>query len=59
MSETLKQFDERFAAGDIFRSATEICDMHLVRNNELLTDYKSDKIWPNNLVTGENTRERP
>ena len=59
MDQTLKQFDDRFAAGDIFRSASEICEMHLVRVDELLTDYTKDKIWPNNLVTGENTRERP
>ncbi len=59
MEETLKQFDARFTAGDIFRSASEICEMHLVRDGEMLSDYTANKIWPNNLVTGENTRERP
>lgn len=62
MDETLKQFDERFAAGDIYRSASEICEMHLVRDGELLTDYTatgSNNIWSKCLITGENTRERP
>lgn len=61
--ETLKQFDGStdglFGKGDIFRSATQICDLHLVRKGEQLTDYQNDKIWPNNLLTGDNTRERP
>jgi uncharacterized protein (TIGR02600 family) len=56
---TLVQFDERFAAGDIFRSASEICEMHLVRKGETLADYRAGKIWPQNLLTGDNTRERP
>jgi len=65
MSETLKQADERFAgtgafAGkpDLFHSASEICELHLVREGESLSDYTSGKIWREALVTGENTRER-
>ncbi len=30
IDETLKQFDDRFLNGEIFRSATEICEMHLI-----------------------------
>ena len=30
VDETLKQFDDRFLNGTIFRSASEICDVHLV-----------------------------
>lgn len=58
--ETLKQFDARFADGRIFRSASEICELHLVREGELLTDYTGGTdFWSKNLPTGENTRERP
>ena len=60
MAETLKQFDSRFASGEIFRSATQIAEIHLVRDGETLANYTpSNAIWPNNLVTGDNTRERP
>jgi len=59
MAQTLKQADDRFAAGKAFRSATQISELHLVRKGETLSDYQSNKIWPNNLVTGENTREKP
>jgi uncharacterized protein (TIGR02600 family) len=58
-AKTLAQADTRFAAGDIFRSATEICELHLVRQGETLADYTSDAIWPKALITGDNTRERP
>ena|GEM_PF-584686 len=30
IDETLKQFDGRFSKNEIFRSATEICDIHLI-----------------------------
>jgi len=43
----------------IFRSATEICELHLVRKGESLHDYTSGKIWANALLTSDNTRERP
>ncbi|MCE9608784.1 MAG: Verru_Chthon cassette protein A [Chthoniobacter sp.] len=59
MTQTLKQADDRFAAGKAFRSATQVSELHLVRNGESLSDYLSNNIWPNNLVTGENTREKP
>ncbi len=59
MDETLSQFDERFANGEIFRSATQICEMHLVRINEKLADYRSGDIRSKHLITGDNTLERP
>ena len=59
IAQTLKQADDRFAAGKAFRSATQISELHLVRNGESLSEYLSGSIWPNNLVTGENTREKP
>jgi uncharacterized protein (TIGR02600 family) len=59
MSDILSQFDKRFSSGDIFRSATEICDIHLVREGERPEQYEGGDIWTKNLITGDNTRERP
>ena len=59
VEKTLQQAETRFAAGNAFRSATEISELHLVREGENLADYQSEKIWRDNLVTGDNTRERP
>jgi uncharacterized protein (TIGR02600 family) len=56
---TLAQADERFTSGEIFRSATEICELHLVREGETLADYRNGSVWQNALITGDNTRERP
>jgi uncharacterized protein (TIGR02600 family) len=58
-AKTLTQADERFANGDIFRSASEICELHLVREGETLADYRTGTVWQNALITGDNTRERP
>jgi hypothetical protein len=41
IDQTLTQFEERFAKGQLFRSATELCEMHLVREGEQLGDYRS------------------
>ena len=59
MAQTLQQADDRFAAGKAFRSATQVSELHLVREGESLSEYVANSIWPNNLVTGENTREKP
>jgi uncharacterized protein (TIGR02600 family) len=59
IDQTLTQFEERFAKGQLFRSATELCEMHLVRDGEQLKDYRSGEFWKGHLVTGDNTRERP
>jgi uncharacterized protein (TIGR02600 family) len=56
---TLSQADKRFEAGEIFRSATEICELHLVRQDEKLADYENNAIWNRAAITGDNTRERP
>ena len=34
---TLEQFDDRFEDGDVFRSATELCDLFLVPEGQLGT----------------------
>jgi uncharacterized protein (TIGR02600 family) len=60
VEKTLKQAEDRFAAGKLFSSATEICEIHLVREGELLRDYEAPgNIWNRHLMTGDNTRERP
>jgi uncharacterized protein (TIGR02600 family) len=58
-AETLKQCDDYFKTKGIFRSATQICELHLVRTGESLTDYQSGSFWSKNVVTGENSREAP
>ena len=59
VEKTLAQADTRFTNGEAFRSATEICELHLVRTGENLSDYQSGSIYPQALATGDNTRERP
>ncbi len=59
VEKTLKQADDRFAAGNAFRSATEICELHLVREGEDLASYKNGTIASGSLPTGDNVRERP
>lgn len=73
--ETLKQFQARFAAGDIFRSASEICSLWLYPDKRSVSDVSgpswntsNSKIkswWYDNpgteskSVTGDNLREKP
>jgi uncharacterized protein (TIGR02600 family) len=62
---TLQQFKTKFDSGNIFRSATEICDIDLVPtrdpNGTLQTWSASwrNTFWAANANTGDNTRERP
>lgn len=56
---TLAQFEEKFDAGELFRYPSEICSIHLVREGESLSDYRSGQFWARHLVTGDNVRERP
>jgi hypothetical protein len=64
---SLRQFQDRFAAGDIFRSASEICDIFLVpedyNGSKTTTPFNSDTdaatFWGNHRLTGDNSRERP
>jgi uncharacterized protein (TIGR02600 family) len=64
---TLLPFEAKFASGQIFRSATQISEMHLVRQGTLEDGttpetpeiYASGFFWNNHVVTGDNTRERP
>jgi len=68
IEKTLTQFDSRFKAGEIFRSATQVCEVHLVSKGATLADYEQTvsvngasvpKFWNEHVVTGDNARERP
>ena len=59
---TLRQFKERFDKGDIFRSATEICDIFLVPSGmSWPSDSTARAAWygDNFTFVGDNLRERP
>jgi hypothetical protein len=54
---TLYGFHLKFQSGDIFRSASQICDIPLVPRG---SDYENiDAFWNNNRRTGDNVREIP
>ncbi len=63
--ETLKQFQRRFSEGSVFRSPTEICDIHLIPEGQTLNadgsnaDTVMKTFWQNHPLTGDNSRERP
>jgi hypothetical protein len=57
IEETLEQFDDRFENNEIFISASEICDLYLVPNGKSIGDMPS--YWKDNLLTGDNSKERP
>jgi uncharacterized protein (TIGR02600 family) len=56
---TLAQFDARFAAGKVFLSPSEICDLHLVPDRDVDSHEKMEAFWNDRRLTGDNTRERP
>ena len=59
---TLRQFKEKFDSGEIFRSATEICNIYLVPvGKSWNTDSAAQTDWygDNFALVGDNTRERP
>lgn len=56
ISETLKQFKARFDSGDVFRSASEICDIHIVPEGQTAAGMTA--FWAGNALTGDNSRER-
>ncbi|TDU67196.1 uncharacterized protein (TIGR02600 family) [Prosthecobacter fusiformis] len=55
--ETLKQFTQRFDAGDIFRSASEICELYLVPEQTTLDNMPA--FWQAHKLTADNAREHP
>jgi uncharacterized protein (TIGR02600 family) len=65
LTETLSQFQTNFAAGNIYQSASQICDLYLVPSNTTLSSFTNSATnstgWygtPYALV-GDNVRERP
>ncbi len=59
---TLYGFQKKFEAGDIFRSASQICDISLIPENVpgKKVDYSSiDSFWTEYQRTGDNVREGP
>ena len=64
---TLKGFQNRFQSGDIFRSASEICDISLVPHKRVdgqdapgTPTYSSmSSWWDTYKLTGDNVREQP
>ncbi len=66
VEETLKQWRRKFASGDIFRAASEICEQYLVPVGEPLGDPDESgdypdmrAFWHEHRLTGDNTKERP
>lgn len=58
--ETLKQFSDKFAKGEIFKSASEICDIHIVPVDESVATMSDTAagFWHNHALTGDNLREK-
>ena len=58
VAETLHGFEAKFKGGDIFRSASEICDVNIVPMDGNATFDKMDQYWSTHRLTGDNSRER-
>lgn len=64
---TLAGFERRFATGDIFRSASEICDIYLVPGRSVNPAQPAASVkyadmaawWRDYQLTGDNVREQP
>ena len=54
--ETLRQFRTKFSQGEVFRSASEICDIHIVPQGETASSMTT--FWQSHALTGENLREK-
>ncbi len=58
LTETLKGFENRFAANDLFRSAAEICSIPLVPTGSTWDAVNNGTFWSTNTLTGDNSKER-
>ncbi len=54
--DTMQNFHLRFNQGDIFRSATEICDLWMVPKGSKLSEMTT--YWNDKRLTGDESRER-
>ncbi|MEI6533958.1 MAG: Verru_Chthon cassette protein A, partial [Verrucomicrobiaceae bacterium] len=66
MAKTLVAFDEKFKSNDLFRSASQICEINLVppevtpsAPTVAATNTAMATFWNNNPLTGDNVREKP
>ena len=59
--ETLKQFEERFANGEIFMTESEICEQFLIPEGQTWdgTGASLRAFWNAHRLSGDNTLERP
>ena len=57
--ETLKGMDARFSAGDIYRSASELCSLDLVPNDAGAAAGSMAAYWNAHQLSGDNVKERP
>lgn len=57
VDKTLAAFDDKFANDEIFRSATQICEMDLIPPGESKATMAA--FWNKNTLTGDNLREKP
>ncbi|XHR30934.1 MAG: Verru_Chthon cassette protein A [Chthoniobacteraceae bacterium] len=54
--EVTNQFDAKFNVGNVFKSASEICDIDIPPEGQTAAGMSA--FWKNNLLTGDNMRER-
>jgi len=59
IDETIKDFDQKFAKGEVFRSATQICEMNLIPQTAGTTSKQMAAFWSTHTLTGDNVREKP
>ncbi|WP_162274648.1 Verru_Chthon cassette protein A [Verrucomicrobium sp. GAS474] len=63
-TQTLAQFQTKFQSGDVYRSASEICDLHIVplgltgASVATMANTTTGGFWAGMRLTGENLRER-
>ncbi len=72
--ETLSQFEKKFDNDEIFRSASEICEVHLIPQDvgeaqgfpnatgtytPSVSDMATGKYWSDHALVGDNSRENP
>lgn len=58
LNATLAQWTTMFQSNKIFKSATEICDLHMVPSGSNLASLQNGTFWSANSLTGDNVRER-
>ena len=61
IGQTLQAFDSVFAKNDLFRTASQICEMFLVPQGQTLANVSDPTggFWTTQLLTGANSREAP